>query len=298
MDKIECDYEALEAIGTAFMERSEQSHQLFKEVLACVQDLYQGGWVSEAADAFYAEMEERILPALTHAKEALAICSEVTRQIAATFQDAEEEAQRQFDNLGAHGAIVGAGISAGVSAGNAAGGGNGADGGAKPTPTPAPKIQPNSGPGDPNVWMPLRDKAGHNQHRVAGCTAKVASMVHIPWGPPLGDAHEWNENAQKFMNQPGNAVYGMTINNTPAVGAVVCWEYNHVGYITEVDPNNPNRVRVAQGDTSKDANGNWNQPWGTWINDRDEWIDLSIPPHNGAHSFIHMPWSSNYFENA
>jgi surface antigen len=146
-------------------------------------------------------------------------------------------------------------------------------------------------PGDPDTWAPLATQPGHNQNLVAGCTAFVASKVYIPWDIPLGNASQWADKARNFAQTPGNDRYGMEINNLPQVGAVATWSTkNHVAFVTEIDPNNPNRIHVQHADTSVDASGNWNQEWGTWINQRDEWINIDTGWYQGA-KFIHMPWS-------
>ncbi len=150
---------------------------------------------------------------------------------------------------------------------------------------PAPGL-----PGDSSFWKQFVNKGGHNQNLVAGCTAYVASKIYVPWGPPLGNAGQWADNARAFMQQSGNERYGMSVDTTPQVGAVICWPgKNHVGIVTEV---NGTRVTVAGADTHINAQGQWDQPWGTWINGNErQYVNYDVSNQNVQ--FIHMPWSEH-----
>ncbi len=149
-------------------------------------------------------------------------------------------------------------------------------------------------PGNPDVWMQYRSASvdDKNLTRYAGCTAYVASRTYIPeWtnqnGYP-GSASQWADNARRWAEQ--HPEQGIQVNTTPEVGSIAVWKWNHVAQIVQVDPNNPNRVLIAEADTSKDASGQYNQDWGTWTNGRESWIDLSSSTYQNA-EYIHLPWS-------
>ncbi|MCK5923966.1 MAG: WXG100 family type VII secretion target, partial [Methylococcales bacterium] len=61
-----------------------------------VDDLKNGGWEGDAANAFYDEMDNEVLPTLSRLTEAFFRAVEDGRQVGYIFQEAEEEAGMQF----------------------------------------------------------------------------------------------------------------------------------------------------------------------------------------------------------
>lgn len=149
-------------------------------------------------------------------------------------------------------------------------------------------------PGNPDVWQQYLNGAGagNRQSLYAGCTAYVASQMHLPEWTTLsgaaGNANQWPDNARRYS--ASHPELGITVDSTPRVGSVAAWSWNHVAVVREIDPNNPNRLLISQANTSRDATGNYNQAWGTWTGQNDDWIDISSRTYRNA-DFIHLPWS-------
>lgn len=145
-------------------------------------------------------------------------------------------------------------------------------------------------PGDPDVWLPLKDQAGNKLNLHAGCTAFVAERTYIPFskegGGSAGNASEWVANAERFASNPDNQRYGVTIDSQARVGAIVSFDGgNHVGVVVRVDEQDPTKILVAQADTRRNAAGEYDQPWGTYVNPRERWESINNK------TFIHLPWN-------
>lgn len=95
-ERVEIDYEQMQTVEKEFEDRSDQINSLLGIVNGAVNDLRNGGWKGEHADQFYAEMDQRILPALKDLQIALQTSKTVARQVAQTFEQAEEEAKGCF----------------------------------------------------------------------------------------------------------------------------------------------------------------------------------------------------------
>lgn len=251
---IQVDYEHMEAIATSFTDYGDQVASIVDPLLDMIEVVRNGNWIADAADDFFGRMNNNVTPSLDRLIDSLYQTDQILREILRIYHEAEEDAA----------ACVNKGDS--------------------DVPVSNPSQPSVNAPGDPNFWGQFRNQAGHNQHLVAGCTAFVASKTYVPWGPPLGNAGQWADNARAFMNAPGNEKYGMSIDTTPKVGSIYCTPSgNHVGVVVAVDGN---QFTIANGDTSKDANGNWNQPWGTWKEAPNRTYTVE-----GDMQFIHLPWN-------
>jgi WXG100 family type VII secretion target len=93
---IQADYEKLDTLARRFSEQSESCHQLFQQVAAKARDLQEEGWEGRGSAAFYAEMEEYVMPAMRRVVRALAAGGTVTSKIRDVMRQAEEEAVRPF----------------------------------------------------------------------------------------------------------------------------------------------------------------------------------------------------------
>ncbi|HID51623.1 MAG TPA: WXG100 family type VII secretion target, partial [Anaerolineae bacterium] len=118
---IRVDYEALAKIAARFGQQSEAIEEMLQMVRGAMTPLQNGGWVGRGSDAFFAEMESDILPAVRRLADALSQASEVSRQIGDVLQGAEDEACSPFrvgDGGGAAGTGYGSGTAGGASGGN------------------------------------------------------------------------------------------------------------------------------------------------------------------------------------
>jgi WXG100 family type VII secretion target len=122
---IRVDYEALANIADRFGQEAEAIEQMLQMMRRSMAPLQNGGWVGRGSDAFFAEMESDMLPAVRRLADALDQAGAVSRQIGEVMQGAEEEAGSPFRADSSGGAAApGAGGS-----GGAAGGGGTAPGG-------------------------------------------------------------------------------------------------------------------------------------------------------------------------
>lgn len=89
---IRADYQVLEEIAATFDHEAERIERMYSQLDAAINTLKNGGWLSDAADTFYSEIERDVLPSVERLADALAQASDVTVQIKAIFKSAEEEA--------------------------------------------------------------------------------------------------------------------------------------------------------------------------------------------------------------
>lgn len=123
---IQANYEQLEAIAGRFGQMAEENETLRANVMRGVEALRNGGWEGEGANAFLAEMDGTMFPAVDRLTNALAEAQKVTREIVRVIREAEEEAARPFQGRAADNVPGGAGdVPSGVSSGT-------------PSPTPIP----------------------------------------------------------------------------------------------------------------------------------------------------------------
>jgi WXG100 family type VII secretion target len=97
-DTIQCKYHELEQIAGRFANQSEVIQQLVQKVCGSLDKLRDGGWIGQAADSFYGEMDQEVLPASHRLESVLAQASQVSRTIVQTVRDAEQEASSLFRN--------------------------------------------------------------------------------------------------------------------------------------------------------------------------------------------------------
>jgi WXG100 family type VII secretion target len=140
------DYDELKYIVKAFKDSGEDVVQLHCQTRQKVHDL-KGEWMGEGADAFFAEMEEELLPAMARLAQAMFVGQEVLLKIMKIVEDTDLESADTFKReVGGEsefrpsdmGTVMGG--TAGVQAGAA-----GAVGGAADQGLP----QPDSGAGGP-----------------------------------------------------------------------------------------------------------------------------------------------------
>jgi WXG100 family type VII secretion target len=90
MSVLQVNYDELSQIAELFRDDGDDLAQIYSRLMKEMQAL-QHDWVGEAADAFFAEMEEVLLPALRRTYEAMYLSNDVTRKIVKLIHDADEE---------------------------------------------------------------------------------------------------------------------------------------------------------------------------------------------------------------
>ncbi len=101
MSLLQVNYDELSKISELFRDDGDDLAQVYSSLKKEMQAL-QHEWIGEAAEAFYAEMEEVLLPALKRTYEASHLSSDVTRKIVKLIHDADQETGGYFgDDFGA-----------------------------------------------------------------------------------------------------------------------------------------------------------------------------------------------------
>lgn len=94
-DRLEVNYESLERVATVFQNHSESTQQSMDSITQMMETL-RSGWIGEAADAFFQEMEDEVLPTMRRLVGAIEEASQTTKRISSTMEDAEEQAGNCF----------------------------------------------------------------------------------------------------------------------------------------------------------------------------------------------------------
>ena len=121
-DVIRADYEALQQIATRFANQAETNKADLQKVRQAMDQLRNEGWVGRGSEAFFAEMDDVVLPGAQRLIQTLEEASRVTHQLAHVVQQAEEEASKLFKGEGEPGSARGSRGAAG-GLGGALGGG-------------------------------------------------------------------------------------------------------------------------------------------------------------------------------
>lgn len=148
MSLLQVNYDELSQISKLFRDDGDNLAQVYSTLRTELQAL-QHDWVGEAADAFYAEMEEVLLPALKRTYEALHLSSDMTREIMKLIHDADQETGGYFKVD--FGADFGAGLFAQAGMGLGTGSPGGDDFGASEFEEAIPGQGTDSGEGSPKI---------------------------------------------------------------------------------------------------------------------------------------------------
>jgi WXG100 family type VII secretion target len=164
--KVRADYEALKNVAQGFSKHAEATAQTLKSLKGQMDTLHGGDWIGQGATAFYAEMNDQVLPTIQRLHLALQTSADITQKISQAMQAAEAEAAKVLRG----------------SAANAVGAGAGAAGppGAGAVPAPAGGPSPVAGAAAGGAAMPnvtLGETTG-----TAGVSAGAAG------GAPAGSA--------------------------------------------------------------------------------------------------------------
>ncbi len=95
-EEIRADYDQLDEVANRFAKQSDAAQQL-KQLLKGKMDPLEGGdWIGQGSDAFFEEMNGKIMPAMDRLIDVLQDASAVAKEIIQKMKQAEEEAQSPF----------------------------------------------------------------------------------------------------------------------------------------------------------------------------------------------------------
>ncbi|MER2599644.1 MAG: WXG100 family type VII secretion target [Caldilineales bacterium] len=94
-EEIRADYEQLSQVANRFGTQSQQIQQMTQRVQKSMETL-KSGWEGRGSQAFFNEMQGKVLPGVNRLQQALQEAARVTQQISQTVKQAEEEASSPF----------------------------------------------------------------------------------------------------------------------------------------------------------------------------------------------------------
>jgi WXG100 family type VII secretion target len=128
-EHVRVNHDALDTIANRFQQQSDTLGGMMSELQGSYRPLKEDGWMGEGANAFFAEMEELLFPAVQKLVDALAEATLVTKAVSELMSQADNQASTGFRNAaegGASGANAGSGAGMGNGAGMGGYEGNGA----------------------------------------------------------------------------------------------------------------------------------------------------------------------------
>jgi len=100
-EHVEVHYDQMASIAQACDQQGQEAERMLRAVANQVENLRAGGWVGQGANAFFAEMDDLVLPALNRLLAALQHAADVSRAVAYEFGEAEQETVRLLAGPGA-----------------------------------------------------------------------------------------------------------------------------------------------------------------------------------------------------
>ena len=98
-ENIIINYDEMKSISALFETEKEQILHLLQITQTKVQDLHNDLWIGKGSDKFFDQMEQTVKPRLARLAHALDFAAVVTKEIADTIHQADEETQSFFRNL-------------------------------------------------------------------------------------------------------------------------------------------------------------------------------------------------------
>lgn len=95
-EKIEVNYDQMEQVAGRFANQSQAVQETHQKVHNSMSKLENGGWEGRGSNAFFAEMNGEVLPALHRLQSAIEEANRITKQIVQTMHNAEDEAASPF----------------------------------------------------------------------------------------------------------------------------------------------------------------------------------------------------------
>lgn len=110
-DIIQANYDQLADVAKRFGTQSETTAQTLQSITRVLDKLQGGDWIGRGSDAFFAEVENEVLPGIRRLIDALRQAGQVTNEISTLIQQADEEASAPFRNGNGSGITTGGGTS-------------------------------------------------------------------------------------------------------------------------------------------------------------------------------------------
>jgi WXG100 family type VII secretion target len=98
-DTTQVNYSEMEGVIKSLKAKEEEIMNVLKTTKSKVESLHDSQWVGQAADSFFNEMEQTVLPALSRLANALGTGGNVAQEIVSTIHQADEETQSYFNNI-------------------------------------------------------------------------------------------------------------------------------------------------------------------------------------------------------
>jgi WXG100 family type VII secretion target len=98
-DTTQVNYNEMEGVIKSLKAKEEEIMNVLKTTKSKVESLHDTQWVGQAADSFFNEMEQTVLPALARLANALGTGGNVAQEIVSTIHEADEETQSYFNNI-------------------------------------------------------------------------------------------------------------------------------------------------------------------------------------------------------
>jgi WXG100 family type VII secretion target len=94
------NYDEMAGIIKSLKSEEDEIMNLLKTTKSKVESLHNNQWIGQAADNFFNEMEQTVLPAMARLANALGVGAEAAEEICKIIRQADEETQSYFNNLG------------------------------------------------------------------------------------------------------------------------------------------------------------------------------------------------------
>lgn len=94
------NYDDMNNIVKSLKAEEDEIMNLLKLTKSKADSLHGNQWAGDAADRFFNEMEQVIVPAMSRLARALGVGADVAQEIMNTIRQADEETQSFFNNLG------------------------------------------------------------------------------------------------------------------------------------------------------------------------------------------------------
>lgn len=111
---VQAEYDALDGIAGRFNRSAEVTDDVRSQLGSAFAPLERGGWIGDAAQAFFGEMRGELFPAVQRLTETMSAAQEATLRIAQIIREAEEEASAQFNDWRIDGALEVGGATGGA----------------------------------------------------------------------------------------------------------------------------------------------------------------------------------------
>lgn len=98
-DIVRANYQQLDQIANKFKNEAEQTRAMLQKVKGAMEPLQSGGWIGKGSDAFFNEMNGKIIPAVNRLAQALQEAASKTKEIGNTMRQAEQEGANPFSQM-------------------------------------------------------------------------------------------------------------------------------------------------------------------------------------------------------